>query len=257
MSTNNEGVVIVPKGEKYFLYDGKSSLDFGLIIDTLPEDNPAEFEVTKYNIPGRDGIILIGNERRKSKLKNITAHITGANKNELEDKINKIKNWLQKDTKFKKLILSHELNKYYEAVCLNSINFTEMWDECSKLLIIFECQPYKKLVNEEIIYITDKDTVVNNVGANSKPHIKVVGSGDINISINSQNLILKGIEGNIEIDCEYMNAYKKNSITGIITNENHKMYSDFPILESGENNITWSGSGTISRIEITPKVVFV
>ena len=34
---------------------------------------------------------------------------------------------------------------------------------------------------------------------------------------------------------------------------NNKMYSDFPILEEGENNISWSGN--VTQIEIIPRWV--
>ena len=46
-----------------------------------------------------------------------------------------------------------------------------------------------------------------------------------------------------------MNAYKK--INGDIVLLNNKMYSDFPILESGENQISFEGN--VSKIEITPR----
>lgn len=254
---NIKNDIVIPKGEKYFLYDEKSSLDFGLIIDTLPEDTPAEIDITKQEIAGRDGVLVLNNHRRKSKLKNITAYLNGDSESDIVKKLDNIKLWLQGDVGFKKLVLSNELDKYYEAICVNSINITSMWDECKKLLIVFECMPHKKNISENIMYITEKNTVVKNVGAKSKPYLKIVGNGDITISINQQQLTLVGIEGFIEIDCEAMNAYKTNTTTGIVSNENHKMYSDFPVLEVGTNNITWSGTGTISRIEILPKVVFI
>ena len=48
-----------------------------------------------------------------------------------------------------------------------------------------------------------------------------------------------------------MNATTVNSL-GKTVNANHKMYSDFPILEEGNNNITWSlGSGaSFTKIKI-------
>ena len=85
----------------------------------------------------------------------------------------------------------------------------------------------------------------------SNPLIKVVGSGDVIVSINNQELILKGLEDEIEVDCEFMNAYKKINEDVILLN--NKMYSDFPILESGKNQISFEGN--VSKIEITPRWV--
>ena len=62
---------------------------------------------------------------------------------------------------------------------------------------------------------------------------------------------IQSLEGNIKIDCEKMNATTVNSLEKTV-NANQKMYSDFPILEEGNNNITWSlGSGaSFTKIKI-------
>ena len=68
-------------------------------------------------------------------------------------------------------------------------------------------------------------------------------TGDITININNQEVVLKALEGRIQLDCEKMNATTVNSL-GKIVNANQKMYSDFPVLEEGNNNITWTiGTG--------------
>ena len=76
-------------------------------------------------------------------------------------------------------------------------------------------------------------------------------TGDITLNINNQEVILKALEGHIQLDCDLMNATTVNSL-GKTVNANHKMYSDFPILEEGNNNITWSlGSGaSFTKIKI-------
>ena len=86
-----------------------------------------------------------------------------------------------------------------------------------------------------------------NEGLASNPYIKVVGSGDITININNQKLVLKGVEGYIEVDTELYNCFKDNE------NQNNKMYSDFPIFEEGINNISWESN--VSQLEILPRWV--
>ena len=60
-------------------------------------------------------------------------------------------------------------------------------------------------------------------------------------------MILKGVEDYIEIDTELYNCFKGD------VNQNNKMYSDFPVLEEGVNNISWEGN--VTRLEITPRWV--
>ena len=65
-----------------------------------------------------------------------------------------------------------------------------------------------------------------------------------------QTVMMSSVE-EIEVDSEIMNAYKKVNDDIILLN--NKMYSDFPILEEGNNDISWVGN--ISQIEITPRWV--
>ena len=113
--------------------------------------------------------------------------------------------------------------------------------------IIFLCNPLKKQTNSDNPIILTTNTTLYNENITSKPYIKVVGSGDITININNQKLILKGVEGYIEVDTELYNCFKGN------VNQNNKMYSDFPILEEGKNDISWEGN--VTQLEILPRWV--
>ena len=82
---------------------------------------------------------------------------------------------------------------------------------------------------------------------NSEPYMKIYGSGDIIISINNRPLKFKNVENYIEVDTELMNCFKGE------TNQNNRMYSDFPILTTGENVFSWVGN--VTKIEIEPRWV--
>jgi phage-related protein len=120
----------------------------------------------------------------------------------------------------------------------------ENFGEC---LIVFSCKPLKKeIFGDGKIILTQSGTLYNE-GLASNPYIKVVGSGDIAININNQKLILKGVEDYVEVDTELYNCFKGN------VNQNNKMYSDFPVLEEGKNEISFTGN--VSQLEILPRWV--
>ena len=158
-----------------------------------------------------------------------------------------IKKWLINDLGYKPLILSTDLNCYYEAICANKLDISEMVENFGECLIVFNCKPLKREVfGDSRITLTQSSTLYNN-GLASSPYIKVVGSGDITININNQELVLKDVENYIEVDTELYNCFKDNE------NQNNKMYSDFPVLEEGINNINWQGN--VTRLEIIPRWV--
>ncbi|MFD2305997.1 hypothetical protein [Enterococcus termitis] len=103
--------------------------------------------------------------------------------------------------------------------------------------------PFKMMIrgNESQVF-NAPFTLENPLRYSSEPYFKIWGQGDITIKINDYELILKGIEEFIEIDCdqEIQEVYKETT-AGMI-NENSKMYSkEFPKFLPGKNEISWTG----------------
>ena len=233
----------------YFIYNDKSSEDFNIKIKTINNLSSPQRSIEKILVPGRNGELILDNGNFENFILTIECYLNclSEDKNVISKEI---KRWLQSDFSYKKLILSNDTEFYYEAYCDTKLDFEYISSNFESFLISFSCKPYKKEINENVITITESTNIYNNYMP-SNPLIKVVGSGDVTVSINNQELILKGLEDEIEVDCEIMNAYKK--INGDIVLLNNKMYSDFPILESGENQISFEGN--ISKIEIIPRWV--
>ena len=233
----------------HFIYDDKNSKDFNIKIKSINNLSSPQRSIEKVSVLGRNGELIIDNGNFENFILTIECYLNCSS----EDKnvISKeIKRWLQSDFSYKKLILSDDLEFYYEAYCDTKLDFEYISSNFESFLISFSCKPYKKEINDDVITITES-IVINNPYLASNPLIKVMGVGDVLVNINNQKLILKGLEDEIQVDCEIMNAYKK--INGDIVLLNNKMYSDFPVLESGENQISFEGN--ISKIEITPRWV--
>ena len=233
----------------YFIYDNKNSKDFNIKIKSINNLSSPQRSIEKVSVLGRNGELIIDNGNFENFILTIECYLNCSS----EDKnvISKeIKRWLQSDFSYKKLILGNDTEFYYEAYCDTKLDFEYVSSNFESFLISFSCKPYKKETNEDIITITESTNIYNSYMPSS-PLIKVVGSGNIVININNQELILKGLEDEIEVDCEFMNAYKK--VNDNIVLLNNKMYSDFPILEAGENQISFEGN--VSKIEITPRWV--
>ena len=231
----------------YFIYDNKNSKDFNIKIKSINNLSSPQRSIEKILVPGRNGELILDNGNFENFILTIECYLncSSEDKNAISKEIKK---WLQSDFSYKKLTLSNDVEFYYEAYCDTKLDFEYVSSNFESFLISFSCKPYKKEINEDIITITESINIYNNYMP-SNPLIKVVGSGDVTININNQKLILKGLEDEIEIDCESMNAYKK--VNDNIVLLNNKMYSDFPILEAGENQISFEGN--VSKIEITPR----
>ena len=234
----------------YFIYNGISSKDFGIKIKKNGINNFSSPQRSYENIlvPGRNGELFIDNGNYENFILNIDCCLD-ARRHNLNEVSRNIKSWLQSDLKYKKLILSTDDEVYYEAICNNKLDISQVFRNFGESIISFSCKPFKKVIyGENKIVLTSQKNIINNY-MTSNPHIKVVGNGDITININNQNLILKGVEDEIEVDSDIMNCYK--TVDSIITNQNNKMYSEFPVIEEGRNNISWTGN--VTRLEIIPR----
>jgi predicted phage tail component-like protein len=224
------------------IWKNKSSKEIeGLIITETPPITKPKMKVNKIEIDGRDGDIIekVGYE---SYTKNIGIGLT-RNFN-----IDEVIKYFTGDGE---LIISDEPNKVYIASIYEDVDY-EKFLTMKKATIKYHVQPYKYLKNEakaELSVSTQKSIEVTNKGLEiSKPIIKLIGSGTIEVAINNSTFFIYKFpddENEVTIDSQEEEAY----LDGIYKNRN--MTGIFPLLEPGKNSISWSGD--LSKIIIEPK----
>ena len=218
----------------YFIFNNIDSKDY-LIINKLPSIFKAERNIEKIEVEGRDGFLTIDDETYKGAIKPVECTIK-----DLKD-IDFICSWLDGGGE---VIFSNEPEKIYKAVIINQIEFKKVFVNFHSFLIQFEVQPHKYSIGNEIITLESVGTIFNSGGAISKPIIKVFGTGDVDLSINGNIVNLINIVDYVTINSDLMDCYKDTLL------KNNEMSGEFPILEIGNNNISWTG--TVSKLEITP-----
>lgn len=213
----------------------------GLLICELPPITKPKMKTNIIKINGRDGDIIedLGYE---SYTKNISIGLTR------NFDINQIIKYF---TGSGTLVLSNEPDKIYKCKIIEKIDYEKLLN-FKKATIKFYTQPfkYKKDEPETILNVTDEKSIqVNNAGLeNSKPIITLKGSGTVEISVNNSavfkyNFIAPDTE--VIIDSMEEEAYLNNVY------KNRNMIGEFPILEPGQNTISWTG--TLTQIKIAPK----
>lgn len=223
-------------------WKNKSSKEInGLIITDIPAITKPKMKVNKLSIDGRDGDIIekIGYE---SYTKTIGIGLT---KNFNIDEIMKY------FTGDGELIICDEPDKVYIASIYDEIDYDRLL-RMRKATIKFHVQPFKYLKDEEKVSLnvtTQKSVNVINKGLEiSKPILILEGSGEVEIAVNGINLFkytFPANESKVIIDSIDEEAY----IDGMYKNRN--MLGEFPTLEVGTNNISWTG--TLTKITIEPK----
>lgn len=235
----------------YFTFRGKSSKDFCLKIkkDINNLSSPMR-ALDTHTIQGRNGDLVIDYGYYNNFTLEIPCFIDGRpEKNgvalSLEELADELKAWLQTDFSYGELRLDED-EFFYEAYCSNMLDIKEVFTNFGEVLLTFNCKPLKRKNSEKII-ITEQLQTITNEYMDSEPYMKIYGSGEIIISINNRPLKLKNVETYIEVDTQLMNCFKGE------VNQNNRMYTDFPILTTGENVFSWVGD--VKKIEIEPRWV--
>lgn len=222
---------------------------FGLIIENIPQFPSVNKKYEPIDIPGgENGSLNIFNGYSDIVIPFNFAFF--ANDEEFQIKKRKIISWLNSSVSTE---LKYSLNKdvYY---VVKKVEISEFKTEARigrRFTTTFTFEPLSYLLEgKEIRDIFTPTTLFNDRATHDSPlYMKIYGTGDITININSQTLILKGVNEFIEVDSKIKNCFK--TVNGVITNCNNQMYSTFPVLEVGENNISWIGN--VSKIELIPR----
>lgn len=213
----------------------------GLIISELPPISKPKMKTTITKIDGRDGDIIeeLGYESYTKSIK------VGLSKNYDIDEV------IKYFTGFGDLIMSNEPDKVYKCQIIEKVDYNKLL-RFKTATVKFYTQPFKYKKDEpKVILNIDGETsmTVDNIGLEkSKPIIKLTGSGTVAIQLNGAtvfNYIFPENETEVIVDSIQEEAY----LNGFYKNRN--MTGEFPILEVGENTISWSGN--LTKIEIEPK----
>lgn len=221
----------------YFIFKDESTLDYPIVVNTLPSmDSPSE-RVTKKEVPGRNGDLYVTDGSYESMVKSCKCTLKD------NTQIDLIKTWLRGNGN---VIFSNQSDRFYRTIIINKIPFEQILRCYSEFVVQFECDPLGYLLEgEDIITITSPLTLYNPGNHYSEPYMKIYGSGNIQLSINNTELILNNIDEYVEVDSDILKCFK-----GTLNKGNDKI-GKYPKLMPGANDISWIGN--ISKIEIKPR----
>lgn len=219
--------------------DDKPSTDYGIKVYESNILSAPSKKLEFIDIEGRDGALTIDNGYEDFILKLSCVLVNEHDEVECTPALARRAKKFLLDGVNRKIQLSEDMDYYLLGTYNSDIDIEEAIENFGLFQAQFRCKPYRFSNKNKTVEIATKNTIIKNDEYKTKPVIDVYATGDITLNINNQEVILKALEGHIQLDCDLMNATTVNSL-GKTVNANQKMYSDFPILEEGNNNITWT-----------------
>lgn len=237
----------------FFTYNGRSSSEFGLHIESKNVFSAPEYAVEMHSIPGRNGDLIVSGNRFSNIKISYTVFLARKNVAALSDTLRQIKEWLYTEPdRYHDIIDSYDGKHIRLGVICGSLDVEEQLNRVGCFTVSFSCKPYRySLDGQSSISFTTFPAVLSNPTVfPSSPYIKITGSGTITMTLSSRTAnrtwSFQSVSGYIEMDSEAMNFYKDKVLkNGSVTGDG------FPMLYSGKTTITVTG--TVTRIDIIPR----
>ena len=218
---------------EYLTFNGKSSRDFEVWISGTGTFDAPQRDVESVSVPGRNGNLHIDNERFENIQITYPAFIVG----DFRRKFDAFKAYLLSQRGYGRLMDSYHPEIYRRAAYMGAIQ-PEMsaLNRAGSFEVTFDCDPRRFLVKGEKLKLHTASTIKNPTKFPALPLIRAYGTGTL--TVGSISVVINTADSYTDINSEIQEAYKGS------TNCNNKITltdGEFPVLEPGENNISFTG----------------
>ena len=237
----------------HFTYNGRSSADFDLHIEKKDVFSAPEYDAEFISIPGRSGDIINPNRRFSNIKVTYTVFLARKNAAALASVLRDIKGWLYSEPdRYHEVTDSYDTEYFRYGVISGNLDIEEQLNKVGSFTVTFNCKPFKYSFAGQQTVAADASelTITNPTAFESKPYIKLYGSGAVTLNIlsggSTNAWTISVIDEYIEIDSELMNCFKGTAL------KNDKVKgAAFPVLKPG--TCTISCTGDVTRIEVIPR----
>lgn len=223
-----------------FTFDNRSSADFGLIVADKDIYSAPTYDQQFVSVPGRNGDVIIDNGRYNNTDVSYTCYCK-----DLSANMKAVRQWLCRPGYFK-LTDTYDPLYFRYAAFASKLKVDELLKNVGKAELVFNCRPFRySVAGQTKQTLTASGTITNPESFPALPYIKITGSGAVTLTIGAKAYSFTSIPTYLEIDSELMCCYKGSTLYN-----NRIGFAEFPVLQPGNNSISWTGS--VTKVEIIP-----
>lgn len=226
----------------YFTLDGKCSADFDTWIATSNMFDGAEYDAETVEIPGRNGTIVMSNNRFKNFAGSVSCYIP----HDMKTNVDALRSFVSTKNSYCRYEDTMHPDEFRLARFVGGFQLPESDRVGAAFDLNFDCKPQRFLKSGEIpSEFAAAGNIYNPTDYASKPLIRCYGTSG-SVTVGGVSVAVTGATTYADIDCELMEVYEgstsRNSTTTLTNGE-------FPTIEPGEVAVSFTG---FSSVEITP-----
>lgn len=231
----------------YFTINGKPCTDFGVQVSVGGALNSPSRDVTYHQIPGRNGDLVEDNGRFSNITYTYHCILRGKTSKDFRAKFAGFREWLGTMRGYNRIEDTYDPDCFRMGV-VSTLLAPEMVGTGvvgAEFDVTINAKPQRFTKEGENAIAVTNGMVLLNEGYPAKPLITVNGSGAGTLNVGAYTMSISAIDGYVTLDCEAQDAYKGT------VNKNSTVSAMFPVLETGNNTITYSGG--ITSVSIIPR----
>lgn len=233
------------------VFNGISSKDIGLEVETFPEYEAPQKILDVISVPGRNGDLVIDTGTYKNVPRTYKVSIATFDKISYSQKMAQIAEWLYSANGYARLEDSYDEDFYRLAYYGDQTTFENIFDQGGKATLKFICKPYRYLKSGEFpILFSTPGKIQNRTRNPAFPLLKIVTDNTVGtVSIGNYSFeISEGAGTHINVDCDIQDAYYGAESKNNYINLNG---GDYPRIDPGEQVISFTGG--VQSVEVIPR----
>lgn len=230
----------------YFIFGGRSSLDFDIRVEKCPRFSAAQRIVERQTVPGRSGDLLIDtgtysniNQAYEIWFRNPQRPTVQAAR--------EIALWLLSGQGYIRLEDSYDPDIFRQALFAGPLDVENWMLTHGRAQLEFDCKPQRFFKSGQFPLQIVSGQYLVNPGMPALPLIQITGTGDGQLVVGGSTVDITDMAGGITLDCEIQDAYNGT----LNLNNNITVTGGWPVLEMGQTAVAFSGG--ITAVEITPR----
>ena len=232
----------------YFNFNGHSTLEFGMAVESRPNQNAPKRRRTAISIPGRNGNLHYDEDIFENI--DVTYNVWFRGDVPTPEQAHAVKSWLLSQKGYSRLEDKYDPDRFRLASFAGPMNISDILGRYGRCKIKFDCDPRCFLKSGEFpVNLENGGVLYNPTAFVAKPQIYIYGDGAGCLTVEGVTVTIHDMTTGTMLDCE-------NELARALGDVGQSMDGDiyapeFPELQPGENRVTFSGG--ITYVQIIPR----
>ena len=228
-----------------FWLDDKSAAQNGIFLQSPISFGKVNPRVTTIQVVGKSGDLHIDHNAFDNITGNALCYALSEN---VTATMADVLSFLFSKRGYRKLQTDDDFLYYREAWIANAGEMSARLSLLNPFSIEFNCKPFRRLVSgDDAIYPENGDIIINPTGFSAEPLIYFSAIEPGTLQIGAYSVGIMAIPDYAVMDCELRTTYKENNPSTYGYNQ-YISAERYPLLDIGENEISWSGGVTVHKI---------